>query len=261
MGSRALGGTVRIRAAAGRHPKVPAGWNIAARRSLTRRCYRAGRVRCQGIPRRPASDAGWRSCLTRSASRRAAMISAAWSGAFASAARRWLAPGPWVKRCRTLLPPPGSGSIRYRHNEDGRAGSPRSSRTTHVNAGPVRLGDHAGHLIFEAIREPVVPGEPGAGPRLAELPEPGRPDAFRAPPATQVTSATRSHTSPGRAATTCRRPSNRWSPRRRSGRRRCSGTRSCLPSPLPTILLWPRALARGALWWPMAERPSGRGGG
>src|SRR5262245_8395006 len=26
----------------GRHPKVPAGWNIAARRSVTRRCYRAG---------------------------------------------------------------------------------------------------------------------------------------------------------------------------------------------------------------------------
>jgi len=38
----ALRGTVRIPACAGRHPKVPSGWNIAARRSLTRRCYRAG---------------------------------------------------------------------------------------------------------------------------------------------------------------------------------------------------------------------------
>jgi hypothetical protein len=34
--------TVRTRAAAVRHPKVPAGWNVAVRRSLTRRCYRAG---------------------------------------------------------------------------------------------------------------------------------------------------------------------------------------------------------------------------
>jgi hypothetical protein len=31
-----------------RHPKVPAGWNIAARRSLTRRCYRAGRDAVSG---------------------------------------------------------------------------------------------------------------------------------------------------------------------------------------------------------------------
>src|SRR6266567_8783869 len=38
----ALRGTVRILAAVARHPKVPAGWNAAARRSLTRRCYRAG---------------------------------------------------------------------------------------------------------------------------------------------------------------------------------------------------------------------------
>ena len=35
-------GTIRIAARVGRHPKVPAGWNIAARQSLTRRCYRAG---------------------------------------------------------------------------------------------------------------------------------------------------------------------------------------------------------------------------
>jgi hypothetical protein len=34
----ALRGTVRIRVAMARHPKVPAGWNIAARRSVTRRC-------------------------------------------------------------------------------------------------------------------------------------------------------------------------------------------------------------------------------
>jgi hypothetical protein len=40
MGSPALRGTVRIRAAVGRHPKVPAGWNLAARRSVTRRCHR-----------------------------------------------------------------------------------------------------------------------------------------------------------------------------------------------------------------------------
>ena len=33
-------GTVRIPAAVGRHPKVPAGWNVAARRAVTPRCYR-----------------------------------------------------------------------------------------------------------------------------------------------------------------------------------------------------------------------------
>src|SRR5258708_22277510 len=36
----ALRGTVRIPACVGRHPKVPARWNVAARRALTRRCYR-----------------------------------------------------------------------------------------------------------------------------------------------------------------------------------------------------------------------------
>ncbi len=40
--SPALRGTVRTRATVGRHPKVPAGWNIAALRSVTRKCYRAG---------------------------------------------------------------------------------------------------------------------------------------------------------------------------------------------------------------------------
>jgi hypothetical protein len=34
-------GTIRIAAHVGRHPKVPAGWNIAARRSVTQKCYRA----------------------------------------------------------------------------------------------------------------------------------------------------------------------------------------------------------------------------
>src|SRR5271156_4513916 len=113
--------------------------------------------------------------LARSPSRRAAMISAARSGASAATPRRKLAPGPWVKRCRTLLPPPGSGSIRYRHDDDGRAGSPLSSRTNHPpeRAGPVRLGDHAGHLVLQAVREPVVPGEPGAGLWPAGLGEPG----------------------------------------------------------------------------------------
>src|SRR5580693_674373 len=38
--ARLFGETVRILVAVGRHPKVPAGWNIAARRSVTRRCYR-----------------------------------------------------------------------------------------------------------------------------------------------------------------------------------------------------------------------------
>ena len=47
MGSSALLGTVRIPAAVRRHPKVPAGWNVAARRSVTRRCYRAG-AGCEG---------------------------------------------------------------------------------------------------------------------------------------------------------------------------------------------------------------------
>src|SRR6266567_3394474 len=42
MGGPALRGTVRIRAAVRRHPKVPAGWKVAVRRSVTRRCYRAG---------------------------------------------------------------------------------------------------------------------------------------------------------------------------------------------------------------------------
>src|SRR5487761_1470678 len=42
MGGLALQGTVRTPARVGRHPKVPAWWNIAARRSLTQRCYRAG---------------------------------------------------------------------------------------------------------------------------------------------------------------------------------------------------------------------------
>jgi len=34
-----LFGTVRRPAAVGRHPKVPAGWNVAAGAILTRRCY------------------------------------------------------------------------------------------------------------------------------------------------------------------------------------------------------------------------------
>jgi len=38
----ALPGTVRIRAAVARHPKVATGWSFAWRRSVTRRCYRAG---------------------------------------------------------------------------------------------------------------------------------------------------------------------------------------------------------------------------
>jgi hypothetical protein len=29
-----------------RHPKVPAGWNFATRRSITRRCYRPGGGQC-----------------------------------------------------------------------------------------------------------------------------------------------------------------------------------------------------------------------
>jgi len=41
-------GTVRIPAAAGRHPKVPARWNLAARRSLTRRCYGVGKGAVSG---------------------------------------------------------------------------------------------------------------------------------------------------------------------------------------------------------------------
>ena len=36
----ALRRKVRIPAAVGRHPKVPAGWNVAAGVILTRRCYR-----------------------------------------------------------------------------------------------------------------------------------------------------------------------------------------------------------------------------
>jgi hypothetical protein len=40
--ARLFGETVRIPACTGHHPKVPAGWDVAARRSLTRRCYRAG---------------------------------------------------------------------------------------------------------------------------------------------------------------------------------------------------------------------------
>ena len=40
--ARLFGETIRIRACARRHPKVSAGWNVAARRSLTRRCYELG---------------------------------------------------------------------------------------------------------------------------------------------------------------------------------------------------------------------------
>ncbi len=57
--ARLFGGTIRIRVAVGRHPKVPAGWSFAARRSLTRRCYRAGwgaGVRGSGR----AAGPGWR---------------------------------------------------------------------------------------------------------------------------------------------------------------------------------------------------------
>src|SRR6516162_482578 len=67
----------------------------------------------------------------------------------------------------------------------GRAGGVTAVIKDHPRerAGPVRLGDHAGHLVLEAIRIPVVPGEPGAGQRSSGLGEPGRPDAFRAPAA------------------------------------------------------------------------------
>ena len=46
--ARLFGETVRFPACMGHHPKVPAGWDIAARRSLTRRCYRAGRGAVSG---------------------------------------------------------------------------------------------------------------------------------------------------------------------------------------------------------------------
>jgi hypothetical protein len=42
LAARLFGETVRIPACAGRHPKVPARWNIAARRPVTRRCYQVG---------------------------------------------------------------------------------------------------------------------------------------------------------------------------------------------------------------------------
>src|SRR6185437_9474277 len=48
-------------------------------------------------------------------------------------------------------------------------------------AGPVRLGDHASHLVLEAAPEPVVAREPGAWSRLAGRFEPVRQDAFWAP--------------------------------------------------------------------------------
>ena len=47
-GGPALWGTVRIAAAVRRHPKVPAGWNIVARRPVTRRCYQAGQGAVSG---------------------------------------------------------------------------------------------------------------------------------------------------------------------------------------------------------------------
>jgi hypothetical protein len=62
----ALWGTVRIAAAVRRHPKVPAGWNIAARRPVTRRCYQAGLGAVSGdqaqLPLTPARRprSGWR---------------------------------------------------------------------------------------------------------------------------------------------------------------------------------------------------------
>lgn len=57
-GSPALRGTVRIPARVGRHPKVPAGWNIAARRTVTRRCYRGSAGRGRGGHRSHRPDAG-----------------------------------------------------------------------------------------------------------------------------------------------------------------------------------------------------------
>ena len=52
-----LFGTVRRLAAVSRHPKVRAGWNVAAGRSLTRRCYTSMSWRYAGLtwPRRAAA--------------------------------------------------------------------------------------------------------------------------------------------------------------------------------------------------------------
>src|SRR5262245_14992147 len=56
-GGPALGGTVGRPAAVGRHSKVAAGWNVAAGRSVTRRCYTSRSGRCAGLtwPRRAAA--------------------------------------------------------------------------------------------------------------------------------------------------------------------------------------------------------------
>jgi hypothetical protein len=141
--------------------------------------------------------------LAPSSSRLAAMISAARSGACAATARRKLTPGPWVKRCRTLLPPPGSGSIRYRHHEDGRAGSPLSSSTAHANARgrsasvTTQVTSHSKPSGNRLCPVNVAPGRGRAG----SASQAARTHSGLHPP-TRVTSATRSHTSSGGAATT-----------------------------------------------------------
>src|SRR6266566_627086 len=108
-----------------------------------------------------------------------------------------------MKRCRTLLPPPGSGSIRYRHDEDGRAGSPLSSRTTHANARgrsasvTTQVTSYSKPFGNRLCPVNLAPGcgRPGSPSQAARM------HSGLHPP-TRVMSATRSHTSSGRATTT-----------------------------------------------------------
>src|SRR5215469_3489946 len=154
MPSPALSGTLRIPVALRHHPKVAVGWSLPAGRGSTRRCYRAVHARpatartvSQAASHYPdtapvaCDDAATALIANRVArmfarnwSSLALVNSAAPSGALAAISRRKLSPDPCVKDCRTLLQPPGSGSIWYRHAEDGREGSWLSSSTTQPKA-------------------------------------------------------------------------------------------------------------------------------
>ena len=88
------------------------------------------------------------------------------------------------------LPLQALGAFRSRHGHGSKgtscglsAGTGRVVGVVTERAIHVCLGDRAGHLVLEAVREQVVPGEPSAGLSSAWVCDPGRPDAFRAAPA------------------------------------------------------------------------------
>jgi hypothetical protein len=166
------------------------------RTTLGRRRWR------ERIPRWPSSHAGWLSC---------------WSAArppggddLSGLVRRLRGGCPQVAGARSVaetLPDPAarrrgagrSGIATTRTGGGGHRCHPGPPRRTR---GPVRLGDHAGHLILDAIRDRLCPVNlaPGCG-RPGFPSQAARMHSGLHPP-TRVTSATRSQASSGRAATT-----------------------------------------------------------